>query len=627
MTQVRFRSGRHRSFFRRSHVPRLVGSMLPLAAVVTTCPSSAQTSSTAPVVVGGLALQQLEPSPAGDALFGVASPSIGGHLVPRAVVMFDYARNPLQVFGDTEATLVSSQGFLRVDASLPLWDRVLVSLDMPLAILQAGDDPGTPGISYNVPSSAALGDLRLGARVRLLGAERAPLQASFGAYAFIPTGPSGSYSGEGAVRGAPHLIIGGVLQGPVGLVWSATTGAVLRASDNPHTLTFGTGAAAVLADERLRLGPELYGSLPLGGQPMLSVSHADVAARARVNVELLLGARYRLFDVLELGAAGGPGLSQAIGTPTFRLVALAAWSPASPNPTPPAPRPADRDGDGIPDKADACPTTRGVVSDNPALNGCPSADRDGDGVLDLSDACPTTPGPSSLDLTKNGCPPDRDGDGIADAADACPDVYGSSSPVRDQNGCPSDQDGDGVLDRVDACLLVKGEASADRTRNGCPEDIDGDGLKPPEDACPREKGARDPDPRQSGCPRGVRLYEREIVLLQPIRFIMYGRERHETAEPVPDEVLINVRDVLAQHPEITRVEVQGHADDEGDPEFNARIAQERAESVRFWLIQAGIPKEKLVAKGYSDKAPLASNRTLDGRQKNRRVQIFVLEEP
>jgi outer membrane protein OmpA-like peptidoglycan-associated protein len=108
---------------------------------------------------------------------------------------------------------------------------------------------------------------------------------------------------------------------------------------------------------------------------------------------------------------------------------------------------------------------------------------------------------------------------------------------------------------------------------------------------------------------------------------MYGRERNETADPLPDEVLVNVRDVLAQHPEIKRIEVQGHADDEGDPEFNARIAQERAESVRFWLIQAGVPKEKLVAKGYGDKAPLASNRTLDGRQKNRRVQLFVLEEP
>ncbi|WP_148314653.1 OmpA family protein [Sorangium cellulosum] len=590
--------------------------------------ASAQPADASPVIVGDLALEQLEPAPAGDALFGVPSPSVGGHLVPRAFLMFDYAHNPLELHGDRTATIVSSQGFLRLDASLSLVDRLLVSVDMPFAVLQAGDDPGTPGVAYHVPSSAAAGDLRLGLRGRLFGADHAPFQVALGTYLFFPTAPAGSYAGEGAFRGAPHVLVGGRLNGssPVSFVWSATAGAVLRGSDNPNSLTFGAGAALVLGRERLRVGPELYGALPTSDKPMLSAPGANVTASAPVNAEVLLGARVRLLGGLELGAAGGSGLSNAIGTPAFRLIALAGWSPAPPDEPAAKARPADRDGDGILDGADACTGTRGIASDDRTRHGCPRADRDGDGVLDVADACPTTPGPSSLDLTKNGCPPDRDGDGVADVVDACPDLRGAPSAAPRQNGCPGDADGDGVLDRVDACPKLAGESSPDRSRNGCPEDIDGDGLKPPEDACPREKGARDPDPAQSGCPRNIRIRDREIALLRPIRFVMYGRDRKDTVEPIPDDMLTDVRDVLEQHPEIKLVEVRGHADDAGDPAFNLRIAQERADAVRLWLIEAGVPKEKLVAKGYGDTDPIAPNRTQEDRQKNRRVQLFIIQE-
>ncbi|WP_437296952.1 OmpA family protein [Sorangium sp. So ce426] len=608
--------------------PLLVLSALALAALALPRPASAQATPASRIAVGGLALEQLDPAPAGDALFGVPSPSVGGHLMPRALLMFDYAHNPLQLHGDNPASVVSSQAFLRLDASLSLWERLLVSLDMPFAVLQAGDDPGTPGVAYHVPSSAAAGDLRLGVRGRLFGADHAPFQMALGAYLFVPTAPAGSYAGEGAFRGAPHVLVGGrlPLSAPLSIAWSATAGAVLRGSDNPHTLTFGAGAALVLGRDRLRIGPELYGAAPLSDRPMLSAPGAIVTSSAPVNAELLLGARVRLLGGLELGAAGGPGLSSAIGTPAFRLVALAGWSPAPSDEPAPQARPADRDGDGILDTADACPGTRGIASDDRARHGCPKADRDGDGVLDVADACPMTPGPSSLDLTKNGCPPDRDGDGIADVVDACPDLRGAPSAAPRQNGCPGDRDGDGVLDRVDACPSLAGESSPDRSRNGCPEDIDGDGLKPPEDACPREKGARDPDPTQSGCPKNLRIRDREIALRRPIRFVMYGRDRKDTVEPIPDEVLTEVRDVLEQHPEIKLVEVRGHADDAGDPAFNLRIAEERADAVRLWLVEAGVPKEKLVAKGYGDTDPIAPNRTQDDRQKNRRVQLFILQE-
>jgi OOP family OmpA-OmpF porin len=90
----------------------------------------------------GIALDQLEPTPAGDALLGVPSPFIGGHLVLRGLLLFDYARNPLSIVsGAMNGAIVANQAFLNVDASLALWDRILVSALLSVAVAQSGDSP------------------------------------------------------------------------------------------------------------------------------------------------------------------------------------------------------------------------------------------------------------------------------------------------------------------------------------------------------------------------------------------------------------------------------------------------------------------------------------------------------
>jgi len=84
--------------------------------------------------------------------------------------------------------------------------------------------------------------------------------------------------------------------------------------------------------------------------------------------------------------------------------------------------PKDKDGDGVLDKVDECPNTRGP-KDN---NGCPWEDSDGDGVLDKDDKCPEQPGEKDND----GCPwLDTDGDTVLDKDDSCPNEFGD-------NGCP-----------------------------------------------------------------------------------------------------------------------------------------------------------------------------------------------
>ena len=70
-----------------------------------------------------------------------------------------------------------------------------------------------------------------------------------------------------------------------------------------------------------------------------------------------------------------------------------------------------------------------------------------------------------------------------------------------------------------------------------------------------------------------------------------------------------------------RVEVAGHTDNVGSPEANLRLSQERAQAVMAALAGRGIKADRLTAKGYGQTAPVADNRSEEGRAKNRRVEL------
>jgi outer membrane protein OmpA-like peptidoglycan-associated protein len=575
---------------------------------------------------GSTALSRFEPSPAGDPFFSVPSASAGGHLVPRAFVLFDYADRPLRLLQpDGEVPLVSAQGFLRVDASLALWDRLLVSVDFPVAVLQRGEEPSIPGVTLAPPSGVALGDLRLGLRARLFGEDRSAFQAALGGYLSVPTAPADTYTGEGAVRGHLHAAFGGTVASRI--VWSASGGVVLRASEQPHAVAFGAGAGVLFWNERIQVGPELHGTFALADSRILAGPETRLTSPSRLNAEVLLGAKIRPFKGLFFGLAGGPGLSAAIGTPTFRLLGMIGWAPPS-SPAKPSTSSSgagDRDDDGFRDDIDACPDVKGELAGDPNKDGCPPDDRDGDRVVDLDDACPTEPGPQSPDGTKNGCPPDADGDGVADAKDACPKEKGDKSNVPRKNGCPPDRDDDGVADVIDACPDKPGIQASDAKQRGCPDDPDGDGVKWPNDACPNERGATDARPERNGCPRFVEVKGDELVIPFEIRFHPYGRKKSEAVEPVTDKMLAEIKDEIARHPEIELIEIQGHTDDSGHPRFNQHLSEERAQAVRKWLIEAGVPPEKLTTRGFGHEAPVGDNRIFDGRELNRRVVFKILK--
>ncbi len=72
------------------------------------------------------------------------------------------------------------------------------------------------------------------------------------------------------------------------------------------------------------------------------------------------------------------------------------------------------------------------------------------------------------------------------------------------------------------------------------------------------------------------------------------------------------------------IEIQGHTDSTGSPEINSRLSEARADAVRNYLVENVVVDEwNIIANGYGDQEPIASNRTRDGRAQNRRVDVII----
>jgi outer membrane protein OmpA-like peptidoglycan-associated protein len=251
-------------------------------------------------------------------------------------------------------------------------------------------------------------------------------------------------------------------------------------------------------------------------------------------------------------------------------------------------------------------------------------DIDGDGIPDVEDQCPEVPGLPEY----QGCPPpppppqDTDGDGILDNVDKCPNDPEDFDGFEDEDGCPDfDNDQDGVPDVEDKCPMVPGPAE----NQGCPiVDRDGDGIPDDEDVCPDEPGPAD-SPQGKGCPRKYTLVQinrekKRIEIKQKVHF--------ETAKyrilPVSFKLLNDVAQVLKDFPDM-RVSVEGHTDSQGSDQYNQTLSENRANSVREYLVGQGIPAERLRSIGFGESKPIASNRTARGREANRRVEFRILD--
>ena len=204
---------------------------------------------------------------------------------------------------------------------------------------------------------------------------------------------------------------------------------------------------------------------------------------------------------------------------------------------------------------------------------------------------------------------DSDKDGIADKDDACPDVAG----LKEFNGCP-DTDGDGVADKDDKCPNEKGP----KENNGCPwPDTDGDGVLDKDDECPDQKGTV----ANNGCPEVTK--EDQKTLNEFAKAILFDLGK-ATIKPQSAETLDNIVKVLNNFKN-AKFSVEGYTDSTGNKAKNIKLSEERAYSVKAYLVDKGINPARLSAKGFGPEKPIADNKTKAGRELNRRVEINLVK--
>jgi len=95
-----------------------------------------------------------------------------------------------------------------------------------------------------------------------------------------------------------------------------------------------------------------------------------------------------------------------------------------------------------------------------------------------------------------------------------------------------------------------------------------------------------------------------------------------TLKPTAREKLAKVSGILLAHPDL-KVQVEGHTDSIGSEEYNQKLSEERAGSVKDYLVSQNVHDNNVTAEGFGKDDPIADNSTAAGRAKNRRVELVV----
>jgi len=91
------------------------------------------------------------------------------------------------------------------------------------------------------------------------------------------------------------------------------------------------------------------------------------------------------------------------------------------------------------------------------------------------------------------------------------------------------------------------------------------------------------------------------------------------------KVLDGVAEQLLANPKV-KIEIQGHTDNQGNPAVNRELSERRAKSVVGYLATKGVKMSRMRAVGYGQDVPIADNRTNDGREQNRRIEMVRLDD-
>jgi OOP family OmpA-OmpF porin len=87
-----------------------------------------------------------------------------------------------------------------------------------------------------------------------------------------------------------------------------------------------------------------------------------------------------------------------------------------------------------------------------------------------------------------------------------------------------------------------------------------------------------------------------------------------------DDLLARIK---SKNADLSGITISGHTDSVGSEAYNMKLGQRRADTVKDYLVSKGVPASKITTKSFGESQPVASNKTAEGRAKNRRAEVDV----
>jgi outer membrane protein OmpA-like peptidoglycan-associated protein len=618
-------------------------------------------------------LQNFRPAIDSKGYITVNASQILGHLDFSIGLIGSYQREPMVLkLDDGTGRRFSVSDYItpQVQAAVGFFKWVELGVSLPIHIMFGSAGP--PYMSASSPNNSNsltfggqfVGDVGIHPKVRFLNTSKYPVGLALVASIYAPSGDAKKFLGEGQVTIRPELILDKEFGYSRRFRMALNVGALIR----PEKRTFTDKGVTLMNDPSVNGGgsfcqpaaltpvPGMAGmftapapgdpacgtglSRSLGTQMTVSLgisgavvpqrfdllaevfSYIDVTGEAsRASpVDFVAGAKVYLASKSYFLIGAGAGLNpNQTGGPIARAFLGFIFEPSI----------GDRDGDGIKDDVDKCPDEPEDIDDFEDSDGCPDPDNDRDGIPDKLDKCPNEPETKNGFEDEDGCPDkldlDRDGDGIPDSVDKCPDDPEDKDGFEDEDGCPDpDNDKDGIPDVDDLCPNEPEDKDGFEDQDGCPDpDNDKDRILDKDDKCPNEPETYNGFQDEDGCPDKGRVIVRrgKLEILDKIYF--------ETAKaiikPISFPILDAITGTLKNSPEILLLEVQGHADERGDDDYNMDLTEQRAASVKKYLIDHGVAAERLQSHGYGETKPVCNQHNEKCWSQNRRVEFVILK--
>jgi OOP family OmpA-OmpF porin len=163
-------------------------------------------------------------------------------------------------------------------------------------------------------------------------------------------------------------------------------------------------------------------------------------------------------------------------------------------------------------------------------------------------------------------------------------------------------------------VFVAGQIQSNVYRCSDDNDDDGDGVCDQDDQCLKT-------------PAGIKVLGNGCYLDGPYGVALEGvyfAKNSQQLSVEAQQVLLNVAEVIRQS-SASLIEVAGFTDNVGNADYNVRLSAARAVAVRDYLYSLGIKQSRLQVKGFGESSPRAQNISAEGRAKNRRVELKVVE--